>query len=146
MLKEAFRVLQKNGTAAFSVWGRKENSSQFTYLSQITEPMGVSLAFGTPTRSPFHLGVNLENLRKRAIQAGFSRAVTFYQFHPMPSMSPAEITTKMLAPPSTALALSKLDPKQQEEIKAKSTQFVEACLQRNEPLSMEALILVVSKD
>merc|ERR1711974_419861 len=71
---EAHRVLKKGGIAAFTVWGRKENSPYFTLPNKCMTELGIEQ---TKSRSPFHLG-DKTKLREMALKAGFSTALVTY--------------------------------------------------------------------
>lgn len=55
-LTEAFRVLKSGGTAAFSIWGRRENTNQFTLFPRSMKECGFKAE--APPKSPFDLGYN----------------------------------------------------------------------------------------
>jgi len=76
MIQEAFRVLQPGGMAGFVVWGRRENSPQFTLPVTTMTKAGLPLPQST-TRSPFHLG-DLEKTRGMLLAAGFGPVVAWY--------------------------------------------------------------------
>jgi len=143
MLKEASRVVRKGGIAAFSVWGRRENCLQMTFMNPITSSLGID--FTSKNRSPFHLGADEEGLKKRAIAAGFTKCITFYQLHPMPFAEADVITKTLLAPPTTQKVLSALPKEKLQELIEKSNQFVNDCINRGQPITMEALVLVAFK-
>ena len=53
-LKEAYRVLQPNGKAGFTVWGRVENATCFTFLESVANEFGIE--FTMLSKDPyFHL-------------------------------------------------------------------------------------------
>ena len=39
-LKEAYRVLRKNGKAGFSIWGRRENTAINTLIYDVAKDLG----------------------------------------------------------------------------------------------------------
>ena len=75
-LSEAYRVLKQGGRAAFSVWGRKENSEFFTLIPQTIKRCGFELP-PPGDKSPFHLS-NKDDLEKDVLAAGFSEVKLFY--------------------------------------------------------------------
>ncbi|KAL6069358.1 2-hexaprenyl-6-methoxy-1,4-benzoquinone methyltransferase [Balamuthia mandrillaris] len=84
MLAECKRVLQPGkGMAAFSVWGRKEHSPHFTIVPEVAKRLGIDLTqvggAKPEMRSNFHLGDDPAALRRMALEAGFSKAFTWYQ-------------------------------------------------------------------
>jgi len=145
MLREVHRVLKPGSIAAFSVWGRKENCPQMTILNDIASSMGVSLVSAFATRTPFHLGQDTEALRQRAANAGFSKSVAFYQAQPAHSLDAEVLLTKLLVPPQTTEAFSKLTEEQQKELRVKAIAALEQIIGSGKPLGMEALILIVTK-
>eukprot|EP00343_Euplotes_focardii_P001087 CAMPEP_0205803470 /NCGR_PEP_ID=MMETSP0205-20121125/6130_1 /ASSEMBLY_ACC=CAM_ASM_000278 /TAXON_ID=36767 /ORGANISM="Euplotes focardii, Strain TN1" /LENGTH=197 /DNA_ID=CAMNT_0053071593 /DNA_START=668 /DNA_END=1261 /DNA_ORIENTATION=- len=74
-LSEAYRVLEEGGTAGFTVWGRKENSSFFTFFPEVCKSVGIELP--TASRTNFHLG-NKESLVKDVKDAGFKSVKAFH--------------------------------------------------------------------
>lgn len=144
MLKEASRVVKKGGIASFSMWGRKENCRQCTILDPVTSSLGISLTSG-PRRSPFHIGADEAQLRKRALAAGFSKCVTFYQMQPIPLLDGKPITELLLAPPNNQKMLQTYPAEKVEELKTKLTQMIDEDIKNGVPLTMEALILVAYK-
>jgi hypothetical protein len=52
MLREARRVLRDGGVAAFSVWGRPENSPFFTLLPAIQKELGIGASKCSRSHSP----------------------------------------------------------------------------------------------
>lgn len=74
-LKEAFRVMQSGATAGFTVWGREENSKQFTLMPQALQAVGVELI--KPPRNYFHLN-NTEKLEKDFRDTGFKNIKIYY--------------------------------------------------------------------
>jgi ubiquinone/menaquinone biosynthesis C-methylase UbiE len=74
-LSEAYRILQEGGVAAFTVWGRPENSSFFTFFPSILKHVGIETP--KPPRTLFHLG-DKEKLEKDVRDAGFKSVKLFY--------------------------------------------------------------------
>jgi len=146
MLREVHRVLKPGGIAAFSVWGRKENADSLIYVNTIAAEMGISLTPpGPPVRTPFHLGQDSEALRTRALNAGFSKCIAFYQSHPTPLLDPSKITTAMLLPPPTAKAFSLLPMEKQTQLRERLDAYAKNLLDSGKPIPMEALIIVATK-
>ncbi|CAG9323190.1 unnamed protein product [Blepharisma stoltei] len=97
MLSEAYRILAPGGIAAFSVWGRQENSSFHTVLSDaIEEAMGPSQDH---KRSNFHLN---DPLRLKALikAAGFSKVLTYFTLAPCGYRTVEEAMESYLSRPS----------------------------------------------
>ena len=68
MLKEAYRVLKKNGRIGCSVWGSKENSDHMTFMEKILDKNNIERP--KPPRTPFHLN-DQKKLVEMFEKAGF---------------------------------------------------------------------------
>ena len=79
MAREAFRVLKPNGTAVFSVWGKKEASNVFQIMGKAYISAG-----GEPKqeRSNFHLG-DQEKMNRLLSEAGFVNVKSFFSAVPV---------------------------------------------------------------
>ena len=73
MLKEAYRLLKPGGIAAFSVWGKSEDSNMFVVLTKAFN----NLEIFAKGRSAFHLNNQVE-LNNMIREAGFSNVKSFY--------------------------------------------------------------------
>ena len=67
-VREAFRVMKPGAAACFGVWGRKENSIQFTLFSRAREVLGLPPAGGP---SNWHICDNYEAVKEEFTNAGF---------------------------------------------------------------------------
>eukprot|EP01130_Rhizamoeba_saxonica_P003592 TRINITY_DN14_c0_g1_i3.p1 TRINITY_DN14_c0_g1~~TRINITY_DN14_c0_g1_i3.p1 ORF type:complete len:272 (-),score=56.96 TRINITY_DN14_c0_g1_i3:21-836(-) len=76
MVSEAFRVLKTGGIAAFSVWGRMENSPQFVLSGQVNARLEENES-NQNYRSPFHL-CNKETTRELLLSVGFTKVFAWY--------------------------------------------------------------------
>lgn len=74
-LVESHRTLKPGGKAAFSVWGREENCTFFTFLPDILERYGVNTV--PDNYFNFHLN-DAEQLVEDAKDIGFKSVKTFY--------------------------------------------------------------------
>jgi len=74
-LSEAYRVLEEGGTAGFTVWGRSENSTLFTFVPEVFATAGCPLP--KPDRTHFHLS-DKDSLIKDVKDAGFKSVKAFY--------------------------------------------------------------------
>lgn len=80
MIAEAYRVLQTDGIAAFSVWGREVKSTMHSYMNE-----AIYEVFGKPDivkRSHFHLN-NPERLKSMLKAGGFNRVLTYFTLTPV---------------------------------------------------------------
>eukprot|EP01096_Ripella_sp_DP13-Kostka_P014712 TRINITY_DN672_c0_g1_i1.p1 TRINITY_DN672_c0_g1~~TRINITY_DN672_c0_g1_i1.p1 ORF type:complete len:284 (-),score=107.79 TRINITY_DN672_c0_g1_i1:28-879(-) len=146
MLREARRVLVTSedsnnpSIAVFSVWGRKENSSFFTLMPKVVSSLGISTA--DTTRSSFHLGGDLNALRKRAIDAGFKSALAYYHTSVFTPMTAEAFAAVMLNSPRTQQDLEKGG----EEMKKKITETLlaeaQAIIDSGSPICWENAVLV----
>ena len=78
-LREAYRVLGKDGIAGFTVWGKRESSTVFTFISKALAQAGIELP--NPPLDSFHLGEDKQKLVEDAKKVGFKKAVTYYVTH-----------------------------------------------------------------
>ncbi|TYZ56855.1 hypothetical protein PybrP1_000779, partial [[Pythium] brassicae (nom. inval.)] len=70
MLREARRVLTKDGVAGFTIWGRPEKCGIFAIEAETEKELGLGEGLTKPN---FALGSDLVALRARFAAAGFSR-------------------------------------------------------------------------
>ncbi|CAI2375666.1 unnamed protein product [Moneuplotes crassus] len=114
-LSEAYRVLEEGGTAGFTVWGRKENSSFFTFFPKVCKEAGIEL--DTPARTNFHLGVDKEALVADVKKAGFKSAKAYYtQINPNFG-SPEDYFKFYVGAPGFAPAYEKLNDEEKTKLK-----------------------------
>mmetsp|Transcript_24531 Transcript_24531/g.21775 ORF Transcript_24531/g.21775 Transcript_24531/m.21775 type:complete len:176 (+) Transcript_24531:78-605(+) len=73
-LSEAYRVLEEGGTAGFTVWGRPENTSFYTFIPEIFEEAEVPLK---KYKNSFHLS-DKDFLVNEAKKIGFKSVKAFY--------------------------------------------------------------------
>lgn len=69
MLRETKRVLEADGIAGFTIWGRPEFSGIFTIDAAVNKELELGDGADNPN---FALGKDLDALRKRFAAAGFS--------------------------------------------------------------------------
>ena len=62
MLKEALRVTQSGAALAFTVWGRKQNITNFSILENVFAKHGLAPKI-PPLKTPYDLGANPDTLR-----------------------------------------------------------------------------------
>jgi len=137
-LKEHYRVVSNGGIAAWSVWGRPENSPKYTI------PTKAKVAIGEPDAliPSFHL-CDLEATKTRVQNAGFKNVFAWYQFevsecHDAKSF----VETTIQGAPETKEYFSKLSPEKQQKFVQVLTDESNKFLLNGQPLGVEALILV----
>ncbi|KAN0027844.1 hypothetical protein ACTFIV_009668 [Dictyostelium citrinum] len=142
MLKEAYRVLEKGGSAAFSVWGRPENSNQFTIVKKIAEQVGIEM--GAAARSPFHLN-DKNKIRQMALDAGFSRVLVGHTFVNCPIQNGEEYSEVFLAAPDTQKLIQTLEKEKYLQWKSKISNYVDELLNKGEFIGSEVTYIVCTK-
>ncbi|KAN0029397.1 hypothetical protein ACTA71_007524 [Dictyostelium dimigraforme] len=142
MLKEAYRVLEKGGIAAFSVWGRPEYSNQFTIVKKMAEEIGLN--FGTQSRSPFHLN-DTNKIRQMALDAGFSRVLVGHTFVNSPIQNGEEYSEVFLSNPDMQSFIKTLDSEKFSLWKSKIVNHVDQILSKGEFIGSEATYMVCTK-
>eukprot|EP01017_Pseudomicrothorax_dubius_P025374 TRINITY_DN2739_c0_g1_i1.p1 TRINITY_DN2739_c0_g1~~TRINITY_DN2739_c0_g1_i1.p1 ORF type:complete len:282 (+),score=40.31 TRINITY_DN2739_c0_g1_i1:744-1589(+) len=137
MLSEAFRILRPGGRAIFSIWGRPENSPIFNIPRQVLAELGIP----QKRRDNFHLGSDLEGLRKLLEKQGFTNVIAWYQFAPFREGSPEEFSEFYLQ-----RLLKNFSGEQAAQIEQKSLDKVRQLFsEKHEPLGLECLIVMGSK-
>ncbi|KAN0029434.1 hypothetical protein ACTA71_007561 [Dictyostelium dimigraforme] len=142
MLKEAYRVLEKGGIAAFSVWGRPENSNQFTIIKKMADEVGIEM--GGAARSPFHLN-DTNKIRQMALDAGFSRVLVGYSFVNSPIQNGEEYSEVFLAAPDTQKFIQTLEKEKYLLWKSKIANHVDELLNKGEFIGSEVTYIVCTK-
>lgn len=142
-IKEARRVLKKGGCAAWSVWGRKENSLKFTILankrSELMEKWGMQ---STSNRSAFHLN-DIEAFKNMVHEAGFSKCIAWYQGEASGFKSGKEYFDNCLnGMPELQQFFGNLKEDQQKEFAQEITSEADKHLEAGRPIQVEALIVV----
>ncbi|KAK5583420.1 hypothetical protein RB653_005013 [Dictyostelium firmibasis] len=141
MLREAYRVLESGGIAAFSVWGRPENSNQFTIVKKMAEEISLNLAH---SRSPFHLN-DTNKIRQMALDAGFSRVLVGHTFVNSPIQNGEEFSEVFLSNPDIQSFIKILDKEKFSLWKSKIVNHVDQILSRGEFIGSEATYIVCTK-
>lgn len=77
-LTEALRVTKKGAKLAFSVWGRREFSHNFSILEDIMTKHGLGPK-EKPKKSNFDLGKDPEGMKQELLALGFSNIRIWYQ-------------------------------------------------------------------
>ncbi|KAN0027862.1 hypothetical protein ACTFIV_009686 [Dictyostelium citrinum] len=142
MLKEAYRVLEKGGIAAFSVWGRPENSNQFTIVKKIAEQVGIEM--NSQERSSFHLN-DTNKLRQMALDAGFSRVLAGHSFVNSPIQNGEEYSEVFLSPPSLQKFIQTIDKEKYLQWKSKIVNHVDELLNKGEFIGSEVSYIICTK-
>eukprot|EP00475_Leptophrys_vorax_P045839 TRINITY_DN9666_c0_g1_i1.p2 TRINITY_DN9666_c0_g1~~TRINITY_DN9666_c0_g1_i1.p2 ORF type:complete len:289 (+),score=85.97 TRINITY_DN9666_c0_g1_i1:70-936(+) len=146
MLSEAFRALIPGGYAAFSVWGRKENSFMFTLIPIACKNLGLSFP-ASNVRSQFHMGGSLGELRQQVLKAGFSRVICWHQqllFESFDSEFIVEFLTGKHMSNKKVLE-ENFSPEQQQAIIAEALRIVESRCEQGHPFGFEAAMVLAKK-
>ena len=143
-LSESYRVLQEGGTAGFTVWGRKENSTYLTFLPEILQQCGVEIP--KQARTPFYLS-DKDQFEKDVRAAGFKEVKIYY--------TQTNVTFKELDHYYQLMAQSPfykaiLDSLTEEQVKKVEEEFKKHFEERygatsNSPLPWELLVCVAKK-
>lgn len=142
MLSEAYRVLEDGGLAGFIVWGRKENSPQFTVVPETMKEVIGSI--DTTKRTNFHLS-DIEKTRDLILKAGFKNCYGTYSAVPIDIYSGQEFVEKAMLGPSNATLLKGIDEENKKALIGKVIEKVESYFQNGKLFGHEALILVAQK-
>ncbi|KAF2073686.1 hypothetical protein CYY_005003 [Polysphondylium violaceum] len=142
MLAEAYRVLEKGGMAAWSVWGRPENSNQFSILKNVATELGIQIIH--PSRSAFHLH-DTTKLRQMALAAGFSEATAGYTFCNLMIRNGNEFVQTFFSTPEMKLTKKTLDPKLFIEWKVKTQEYVDDLMKNGDFIGLETAYLICKK-
>lgn len=78
-LKSCYSALKPGGIAAFSIWGEKIKSKQFTLMAEVMKAEGIKSPSKPPPRSTFHLGQDDARLKAMFREAGFERLLLWHQ-------------------------------------------------------------------
>jgi len=140
MLSESARVLNKEGVAAFSIWGRPENSLPFTIIPNALKKMEVDLP---KIRSFFHIS-KVELLRDMVLSNGFSKFSYCYQFVPFNIFNFKDFLF-MLKSPAYLPIIEKLSESDKNKLISIIEEEFEKVLKRNELFGTEAIILLCQK-
>jgi len=145
MLQNVFRVLEKDGITAMSVWGRKENSPMFTIVPEIiNDVLGDSAPKQIQKRSPFHLS-DKDHLIQMFKEAGFVNIVAFYTFSNQPRAIDAEDYLSHPLPSVAQKQLNSLNEEQKNRFQSLYKQRVSQYFDNNSVIGMESLIIIAKK-
>lgn len=143
MLQEVHRVMKPGGVAGFSMWGRAENSPQFTLNNVALKKLGVELK--QTSRSSFHLNDITKTTEMVKSAAGFSRVVAWYSTSPFDIWSAEEYRKRTEGTETTKMMLKDLTPEQVELFWRYSGEEIDRMHQDGAILRHEALIVVAFK-
>lgn len=146
MLLEAFRVLTPGGKAGFSVWGRRENSPLFTLIPTAIQNVGLSLPPNN-LRSQFHLGQDLEKLRQRVLNAGFTDVMCWYQSLLFESFDIDFIVNFMteISPGNKSMLRESFDDHEISTIQAEMKRILLERKSSGLPFGFEAILIIARK-
>jgi ubiquinone/menaquinone biosynthesis C-methylase UbiE len=155
MLREAARVLQPGGVAAWSIWGREELSPTFYLVPRALKAMGIDpnvvmrasdAKDAAPLRSNFHLGGSEEAMRARVKQAGFASVLTWYQPVVMDVFTGEEFAHRTLTGNvAWVKLLEKLPSDQASHLQKVVIDEANKLLAAGRPISYDAMVIVAKK-
>jgi ubiquinone/menaquinone biosynthesis C-methylase UbiE len=143
MLQEVYRVLKPGAVAGFSVWGRPENSPQFTINNVALKKLGVEMS--STSRSSFHLH-DLQKTSDMVRQAaGFSRVVAYYTTSPFDIWTSSEFRKRTEGTESVKVMLKDLSPEQVELFWQYCDEEFQRIQREGSILRHEALVVIAFK-
>lgn len=145
-VREAGRVLRSGGVAAWSVWGRDEESPMFTAVPRLMKELGISMKNPPPPERPnFHLGRDPEVVRGMLLRSGFSRVVWWRQPSVLPLLSPAAYADHRLLQGLAEPLDAQLSPGDFARLHAAVAADAEAAFQAGRPMALDTLFFVAVK-
>jgi ubiquinone/menaquinone biosynthesis C-methylase UbiE len=137
-LKEAHRVLKKNGCIVYSVWGRPEHSPLMTILPHSAAQLGIPLP--KRGRSNFHLGTG-KKLKSMMEDCGFSDVLQWYQPMIEPIFSGDEYVSWM----KNQLEMMDLQGTIKNDLIEILSMKADALLRAGQPISLDVRVVVGQK-
>eukprot|EP01122_Echinamoeba_exundans_P005397 TRINITY_DN15559_c0_g1_i1.p1 TRINITY_DN15559_c0_g1~~TRINITY_DN15559_c0_g1_i1.p1 ORF type:complete len:465 (+),score=99.19 TRINITY_DN15559_c0_g1_i1:86-1396(+) len=143
MLQEVYRVLRPGAVAGFSMWGRPENSPQFTINNVALKKLGVEMS--SSSRSSFHLH-DLQKTSDMVRQAaGFSRVVAYYTTAPFDIWTSSEFRKRTEGTETIKAMLKDLSAEQVELFWKYCEEEFERIQREGSILRHEGLIVIAFK-
>jgi SAM-dependent methyltransferase len=144
MMREVFRVLKVGGRAAFSIWGRKEESPMMRIPRQLLARY-LPPKEGLPAREPFHLGGNQAELRKKFLSVGFSSCQIWQQKMVCVVTSGEEFCKFQCEVVGFKKALATLPQESRDALLDELTRAAQEVLDQGYPICLETEIIFVTK-
>ncbi|KYQ92566.1 hypothetical protein DLAC_11658 [Tieghemostelium lacteum] len=142
MFSESYRVLEDGGIAAFSVWGRKENTSKFTIVNECAEILGITSK--PMQRSAFHLN-DLSKLREMGLKAGFKKVLTGYTYCNDLSQSGEEFVESVFSTPELVDKAKVLDEQLMSKWRSLVKEHVDNLYNQGKFIGFEAGYMICTK-
>ncbi|EFA77953.1 hypothetical protein PPL_08598 [Heterostelium album PN500] len=142
MLRESYRVLESGGIATFSVWGRPENSNQFTITKNMAEALDIHIP--RTGKTAFHLH-DIELLKKMALAAGFSKVLAGYTFNNALVLTGKEYVECFLSGPDVIDTMTRIGAEKSEQWKKNTEEYVDDLLSKGQFIGLEVAYLVCIK-
>jgi len=141
MLQESSRVLKDDGVACFAIWGRPENSLNFTIIPNTLKKFGIPLPY---ERSNFHIS-NIDKLKDLVLINGFTKFNYCYTTVGLNIKTPDEFLF-MIESPNFRSIFSKIEEKLKEEIIADILLELDKIINvNNQMISTEIIIIRCAK-
>lgn len=141
-LAEAARVLRPGGRAAWSVWGRREQSPMFTLAPRVAQEVGIELP--EAGRSNFDLGQR-DDLLARIEAAGFRDVLAWYQPMVRDVGSGRAFVETLVRTPRWAGILAEVSPELEQAFREALAARVDERLAAGRPIQLDALLVVAER-
>mmetsp|Transcript_9600 Transcript_9600/g.8452 ORF Transcript_9600/g.8452 Transcript_9600/m.8452 type:complete len:153 (+) Transcript_9600:485-943(+) len=143
-LSEAYRVLEDGGVAGFTVWGREENSSWFSFVPEVFNALGFKYII--PPRSSFHLS-NKNLLVEDTKATGFKEVKAFYTMTNPEFCNTEDIYHATMNAPHGKTSYDLLNDEEKEIFKNKFFEMYEERFgkESSEMLTWETLVIIARK-
>lgn len=141
-LAEAARVLRPGGRAAWSVWGRREQSPMFTLAPRVAQEVGIELP--EAPRSNFDLGER-DALREQVRAAGFREVLAWYQPMVRDVGSGSAYVETLAQTPRWQAILGEVSDELEQAFRETLAARVDERLAEGRPIQLDALLVVADR-
>ena len=146
-LASAYKALKPGGIAAFSIWGTKNKSKQFTLMKEVMAAEGITNPVAPPVIGPnFHMGQDDGALRAMFKAAGFGRLLMWHQMSTLPVLDGTSFADLWLYVNPTNVEMMKQMPKADcERLHAALSKAAEEILSAGDPIGLDTIIVVARR-